>query len=474
MKLSMWMLADALKEYDPEINIVNGKCILQGARICSDELKISKTAVFLSENTPGQIVLANGHDMICVKCDDILTIFNVVLDTFEKYNEWENLISEELDAECSEYRILELTYDIFPHYFIIADASFLMHTVYGNTGDYSDEELFRITRANNQLPAEALVAINSQEKVRKEGIGAYRLEGIPNSGIDTAARNLFLNRKHTGWLVVLCSRPFTEGEIQFIDEIGTFIEKCRIKNRVNEDNLSKSSVLLDIIEERDYNPGQVAERLGAFGWYEMDRKQVYVLWSDDTDSNSSLIPGRLSAFSDDIFQVMYRDTIVVVVNHSLTDIPSLEKVLIGCSELTGCRIGRSSCFTNIFQLRTYVDTARIAAHFSGLPKSIVDFSDITLPYIYSLIMDYSLTDILHPSLAVLSKYDAAHGSELYDTLRIFLENERNYSEVSRKLNIHRSTLMYRLDRIAELTASDPNDPDERFHMMLSFRLKNEM
>ncbi len=54
-------------------------------------------------------------------------------------------------------------------------------------------------------------------------------------------------------------------------------------------------------------------------------------------------------------------------------------------------------------------------------------------------------------LVPLREYDAVHGTELLDSLRVFLECEGSWSATARRLGIHRQTLVYRLRRVETLT-----------------------
>ena len=58
---------------------------------------------------------------------------------------------------------------------------------------------------------------------------------------------------------------------------------------------------------------------------------------------------------------------------------------------------------------------------------------------------------------------------LGDTLA-YLEENLNATQTARELYIHRSTLLYRLERIREILDSDLTDPDELLYLNFSFRL----
>jgi DNA-binding PucR family transcriptional regulator len=51
----------------------------------------------------------------------------------------------------------------------------------------------------------------------------------------------------------------------------------------------------------------------------------------------------------------------------------------------------------------------------------------------------------------------------------YLECGRNYDRTAHALNVHRSTLKYRLQRIREVSGHDLGDPDVCFNLQLATR-----
>jgi PucR C-terminal helix-turn-helix domain/GGDEF-like domain len=93
---------------------------------------------------------------------------------------------------------------------------------------------------------------------------------------------------------------------------------------------------------------------------------------------------------------------------------------------------------------------------------------------------YHLVDAAHTAgaadeyarqwLGVLIDYDAAKNSDLVHTLSHYLELGGNYDESATALHVHRSTLRYRLGRIADLTGFDLRDVDTRFNLHAATRV----
>jgi hypothetical protein len=73
-------------------------------------------------------------------------------------------------------------------------------------------------------------------------------------------------------------------------------------------------------------------------------------------------------------------------------------------------------------------------------------------------------------LGALIDYDAAKNADLVLTLSHYLECGGNYDESAAALHVHRSTLRYRLGRIADLTGFDLRNIDTRFNLHAATRV----
>jgi purine catabolism regulator len=63
-------------------------------------------------------------------------------------------------------------------------------------------------------------------------------------------------------------------------------------------------------------------------------------------------------------------------------------------------------------------------------------------------------EIAQAMLEPLLSYDARHGSELVQTLRVYLASDRNVGSSAEQLFVHRNTLRYRLRQVEELLGPD--------------------
>jgi hypothetical protein len=90
--------------------------------------------------------------------------------------------------------------------------------------------------------------------------------------------------------------------------------------------------------------------------------------------------------------------------------------------------------------------------------------------------DIAASDRVSPGgpLGRLEEYDFEHQANLLETLECWLEQFGDVAHAADLLHVHKNTLRYRLGRIEEVSGVDLNDPEERFELMLQFRIKHSL
>ncbi len=96
------------------------------------------------------------------------------------------------------------------------------------------------------------------------------------------------------------------------------------------------------------------------------------------------------------------------------------------------------------------------------------FSQYQLQHLLST--PYPARDVCCQALFTLMEIDRKKGSDLYQTLKSYLYNQGNATKTSEELFIHRTTLIYRIKAISELTGISLENPDTYLHLLLSCRI----
>lgn len=106
-----------------------------------------------------------------------------------------------------------------------------------------------------------------------------------------------------------------------------------------------------------------------------------------------------------------------------------------------------------------------------LRNQIVEFNSLGVYQLLSeLENNTSVQQFAMQIIGPLVRYDADHRGSLLQTLNAYFSHHGNISQTAESLFVHRNTLLYRMDRIQELTGQDLNNADMRLALHLSLKL----
>ena len=99
------------------------------------------------------------------------------------------------------------------------------------------------------------------------------------------------------------------------------------------------------------------------------------------------------------------------------------------------------------------------------------FDDIALEYLLEQCRG-ELPEQLVCSRKILElrEYDRQHNTDYYHTLHVYVRNHLNAVQAARLLFIHRSTFLYRMEKIREILHMDFNDYDTLLYVMITFKI----
>lgn len=190
------------------------------------------------------------------------------------------------------------------------------------------------------------------------------------------------------------------------------------------------------------------------------------------------IRGQLQALLHHSLATLYEGELVALVSRA--DAPRLPE----CDEATLARValsndllvGVSNEFHEVTDIRAHLAQARAALRYGSTYTKILDDTHVYryCEYTYMEMLDIcndhiNLMNYVHPAIWGLWEHDQAHDSELVETLFAFMQNGCNTAKTAALLSLHKNTLLYRLNRIKDVTNNDLGSGEDLFLFHLSIR-----
>jgi hypothetical protein len=153
---------------------------------------------------------------------------------------------------------------------------------------------------------------------------------------------------------------------------------------------------------------------------------------------------------------------------------SIVSALTGFLQDNNMKAGMSNAFSGFEYLRQYYTQAGVAMKLGPRIKPyqwLHRFGDVKELYILeSCTENLPARMICDPGLLKLREYDEKHKQDLYHTLYVFLKNNMRSVNAAKELFIHRSTFLYRMERIREITGMNLDSDGNHWYLLLSCKL----
>lgn len=138
--------------------------------------------------------------------------------------------------------------------------------------------------------------------------------------------------------------------------------------------------------------------------------------------------------------------------------------------------GTSNFFGNLLDTANYQIQAEDALALGRHAKpqyAIHNYQDYYLPAILAPRVDQMpQCNYISPIIVQIQDYDRKHSTDFLTTLRTYITKLCDTAATACELHIHRNTLLYRINKIEELTGSSLKDHDVFMHLMISFYMMN--
>lgn len=295
-------------------------------------------------------------------------------------------------------------------------------------------------------------------------------------------QNLWYNKKYRGRICVNeIKRRIRPGDFYLLDFFsGIVLEVLKAgEGLVMNHAMSLSRVLFQMLEGEQEDMQALERALLQYGWTAKDDYFCVCFFPEERDIHTNSVQyfcSRLMDHFPDSCAFLYEKCVVMLVNSTLSDMnPGSFGNRIAVMLREGLmKAGISALSSDLQMFPLYYEQA-VCAYETG--QKINDtfwsyrFEDYQMDFVLENALEKLPASLLcSPEILRLREYDATHTAELSRTLKIYLEQDRNLARTAEILQIHRSTLLYRIGRIKEMTGLELEEPREKFRLLLSYYL----
>lgn len=445
---------------------------------------LSKTLVILTGGS--HYLEEEDYPNLCILQESVspAEVLSVLQEIFQKYEEWNQKLFHLILEQTTVQRLLDATDMIIPNSITIIGLDFTL--IASKSSNSSDLQLkygiFGSTEETQLLVSSLKHDVNYTEAQFHTGYFYY-----PGNHIVSPSLCVNIQRSgKTGYRLLI--HP---GELPLDDTFGFIAEHLAslISHVLSTKSVPERDALYPLHQifhnlltnsRADYV--EISHQLTENGWLSSHSYQCILIKTGILDwKNLTLksICSYIENFIPAACALEHRGNVVVYINLDLCELTldEITQKLAGFIRDSLLNAGYSRVMLGHFNFQRQYVQASISIQ-TGTRKNptswIHHFNDIALTYILEQITSkLPAYMICHERLLQLKYQDDSTGSELYETLRAYLQNQQSATKTAAALYVHRSTLLYRLEKIEKILKADLNDPDDQLYLMLSFYLMDQ-
>ena len=410
--------------------------------------------------------------------EEIAEFMNDMQEIFDTADGWERKIHDLMLEHAGMERLLQVTSEFLQNPLTVIGLDFTFVAEAGSKYLPPRARLY----TDEGLNVEYVNALLQNETYR-EMADTHETVMFPAyiSGCRSMNRNLFVDEKATHRLILTeCRVEITQGVICVLDILSEKLEFLLAHEEEETDpDRDIEQIFVRVLSDRTADYMQISRELSELGWggnHEYMCLILQITYLNQQNLSTKAICRYIKKKLGDSVSFLYQDEIVVFFD--LTRLGMNQEEIAGKLVYfirdTYLKAGYSRVMTGHMNLRRQYVQAKTALDVGSRKKPylwIHYFSQVAMTYILEQATKrLPGTMICHEGLLELKKHDEENQTQYMETLRVYLEQHLSATQAARELFIHRSTFLYRLDRIREILQSDLDDPEEIFYLELSFRL----
>lgn len=423
-----------------------------------------------------EVQSAHGAVYLALERGEEIEVLNAVQQLYDTCDSWVGELRELMLSGGSVQQLLELSHEMFGNPLAVMGMDFTLIAEAGTEGLREEQCLF----VNETINIEYMNAY-IQDETYMRSLEAIEPMILPAfiGGYRTMSLMLWTQEAIVYRVVVSEVRgPLTEGQKCLLKEAAIYLEYLLLHAPIASKRDDLDDICRSIVSDRTADYMVMSSRLAAHDWSSRHEYlcMVIQLTSAEQDNTAGTICKYIKKEFQDASSFQKEKEIVSFFNLTrmgLTE-EEAESKLICFIRDSFLKAGYSRTMQGHMNLRRQYLQARIALDVGRRHKPYVwvhKFNQMVLPYLMEqCVRTLPGQMICHEHLLELKRQDEIHETEYMLTLKTYLEQNLNATQTANELYIHRSTFLYRLEKIKAVLQSNLDDPEEIFYLNFSMRL----
>jgi hypothetical protein len=433
-------------------------------------------SVLLYVGTKAEELLEFFDAVFVFRSISLFDLYDAVQGIYSEYEEWDSRLQRMLNIGGDIQEMINASASVFNNPLILYDRNFSILAL----SDIYTSDPTMVPLMDKSYLAEFVNAPEGSETYSKrKAIFALCATGVRSIYINIAGQNKFQYRL----MALEISRKFNASESPLLEHLANIIQLAIAGGLAADADAAAalSFIIKNTITGEYSDTSYIEKRLNEYGW-KKEQEYFCVKISDTRERRSRNIQSVCTKIKELIpgccaFEYDSGAAIVVNIEYAGMDRDNLLAPFgpLGLFlQEWNLSAGLSGVFSGFTELKQYFRQAELALNLGFRNKNegrLFHFKDVKeLLLLDSCTKELPALMVCAPEVITLRNYDIKHNTDYYKTLYCFLKNNVRPVQTIKELNIHRSTLIYRLERIEKITGLDASNCQNQWYLLLSFKL----
>lgn len=423
----------------------------------------------------------------------LVPLYNKVQQELSRYLNWTKDLNEIILSDRGIQKLAEKGYEMIGHPVMILNMGFKL--LGGSVPDSFNDPLLLELIKNGFLSYESVCTLVDEEAQLTNPF-APKIEYIsPRNGNRTIVRRIYYSGNLIARVIITLQGSFgDEYYSQLATDLAEYVQHYFLNTKASQYMASTEigTLISDLIEFRLTDPEELEHRLKLVPAMTVD-KYYHALVMSFEERTKAIPWNYVISQIEQIFPqsciTVYRNDIIILAkkfNHNgilSFDHEKLMEILKFYDAYLA--IGNYSKFLTslrpiYIQTKTTIRLGRVFR--SDPEKRIFYYEEYSMYHTIDLCADVAhdgyhngnLIYLCHPSLIGIERYDKKYGTNLKETLNVYLNNDCNTVKAAKLMYVHRNTMYYKINKIEELIGQKLDNGILKERLMFSFHVLEYM
>lgn len=477
MKLSMWMIANRLSEFSMDLNIrEEAPAILRSAR------RVYSTNCVHVYQEGSHVVCAGEGDSIRIHNLSLAEGFEIIQGIFDFYEDWSEAMEQEIRARNYQ-RVVDIAWQVFQNPLLLMDGNSRalgltrQYPVKSMDSEWEYVSTYGYSSANGTQQLNA--AATSNMVFLRHGLqpfGCVNTDTVMYGGV---SYGMYCDDAFCGRITVLeKDRKLNRGDYQLLEYIGVRLEPV-LGHSFARDMMSNINVFHQLLFQQPYDQTDLEFQLQYQNWKQDDVYSLAMLeispasGRGDVEQDTNIMMHVIMSQTHGCVVLRRQRSLLIMSNRYLAADSGMRLFFQSLRNGNPIKVSFSLPCRGIenagllYKQAVYAMDAGKREH----PKAyFYDCFQYAVEYILEAATLKEAVRACMPTVYRLWELEQQGGTEQFQTLKVFLENERSVSKTSEALFTHRNTVIYRLKKIEEVLKHSLDDPYVRQYCRLSIQV----